>query len=121
SGLLDRLFSNLTHDEAMWSLAAELRANGCKLAIVSNSWGDRYPCRRLEATFDAVIISGEVGLRKPAREIYELAASRLGVAPADCIFVDDLELNVNGAIATGMRGVLHFDAATTRERINALR
>ncbi len=121
AGLLDRLFSNLSHDEAMWSLAAELRASGLKVAIVSNSWGDRYPRRRLEAAFDAVIISGDVGVRKPSREIYELAASRLGVTPADCMFVDDLELNVNGAIEAGMRGVLHVDAASTREKINAAR
>jgi putative hydrolase of the HAD superfamily len=120
-GLLDRLFSNLTHDEAMWSFAADLRADGCKLAIVSNSWGDRYPRRRLEAAFDAVIISGEVGLRKPAREIYELAASRLGVQAADCVFIDDLELNVNGAIEAGMHGVLHVDATSTREKLDALR
>ena len=51
--------------------------------MLSNSWGeDRYDRTQLEALFDAWVISGEVGLRKPDPAIYELAAERLGLAPA---------------------------------------
>ena len=59
------------------------------------------------------MVSGEVGLRKPQPEIYELAAARLGVAPSACIFIDDISPNVSGAVAVGMTGILHADEEAT--------
>ena len=52
-----------------------------------------------------------VGLRKPEREIYELTIERLGdgIEPADCLFVDDVEHNVDAARDLGMRAV-HFQS-----------
>jgi len=52
--------------------------------------------------FDVIVISGEVGVMKPDARIYHLAAERLGVPVADCLFVDDFEENVAGAQAAGM-------------------
>jgi epoxide hydrolase-like predicted phosphatase len=60
----------------------------------------------LHQIFDAVVISGHVGMRKPDPEIYLYSAKLLDVAPADCVFVDDFSLNVEGAEAVGMAGVL---------------
>ncbi len=55
---------------------------GVRTGLVSNSWGtQRYDRALLEELFDAVVISGEVGIRKPAPEIYALAAERIGVEP----------------------------------------
>ena len=68
----------------------------------------------------AVVISGEVGLRKPEPAIYRLALERLGVAAPEAVFVDDAEPNVLGARMLGMRGVLHTDAASTRAALAAL-
>ncbi len=62
--------------------------------------------------FDAVVISGEVGVMKPHPAIYLLAAERLGVQPSQAVFVDDFIQNVHGAQEAGMRGV-HF---TSREQ-----
>ena len=56
------------------------------------------------------MISGEIGIRKPAPEIYALAAERLGRAPERCVFVDDLAGNLKPARAIGMATVLHRDA-----------
>jgi putative hydrolase of the HAD superfamily len=70
--------------------------------------------------FDATVISGEVGLHKPQPEIYLLAAERLGVAPADCVFVDDLRENCEGAEGVGMTALLHRDTAETLNRLDEL-
>ena len=58
----------------------------------------------LDELFDAVVISAEVGLHKPQPEIYLLAAERLGVEPAECVFVDDLRENCAGRRGGGHDG-----------------
>jgi len=55
--------------------------------------------------FDDVLCSADVGLAKPDGRVYELAARRLGLAQAECLFVDDLESNVEAARAAGMHAV----------------
>ncbi len=57
--------------------------------------------------FDTIVCSAEVGTAKPDPAIYRLAASRLGVPPAACVFVDDHAPNVAAAQAVGMLGI-HF-------------
>jgi len=55
--------------------------------------------------FDVIVISGKEGILKPDAHIYHLAAERLGVPVADCLFVDDFEENVAGAKAAGMQAL----------------
>jgi len=69
--------------------------------------------------FDQVVISGEVGLRKPQPEIYLLAAERLRVEPSECVFVDDFKINADGAAAVGMLGIQHRNAGETIPRLEA--
>ena len=57
--------------------------------------------------FDDVVISQEVNLAKPDREIYELACSRLGVAPTEVVFIDDRERNLSPARELGMQAILY--------------
>lgn len=81
-----------------------------KLSILSNA--DLRLRARLErdglhALFDDLVVSAEVGMAKPDPAVFRLAAERLGVAPAECVFVDDWDQNVEAARALGMRGVLH--------------
>jgi len=92
-----------------------LRRQGYRTAVVSNSpWGSpaalwRKELRRLgiAGLVDAVVLCGDVGWRKPSRRIFEHARKRLGVAGAECVFVgDDLEWDVAGSAAAGMRPVL---------------
>ncbi len=64
---------------------------------------------RSEATalFDAEVLSSEVGLIKPDPEIYRLTAARLGLHPHECVMIDDIPDNVDGAIAVGMKGIVY--------------
>ena len=60
-----------------------------------------------------MVISGEVGMRKPAPEIYALGAEQIGLAPGDCVFVDDLPFNLKPAAQLGMATVHHRDVEQT--------
>lgn len=106
-GMLQRMFSRLQHAPDMNALVRRVHALGFPTALLSNSWGNQYPRDLWQGMFDAVVISGEVGMRKPEPEIYELAASQIGLSTSECVFVDDLAINVRGAVAVGMVGVHH--------------
>jgi putative hydrolase of the HAD superfamily len=112
------IFGRTTREPDMWAVVRRAREIGVRTALVSNSWGtEGYPVDELEAHFDTLIISGEVGLRKPDPEIYLLAATRIGVAPENCAFVDDLPRNVEAARELGMFGVVHRDVPTTSQEL----
>jgi putative hydrolase of the HAD superfamily len=59
-------------------------------------------------------------MRKPEERIFQLAARRLGLSPADCVFVDDVEGNVVAAQALGFTTVLHADPIQTRAVLSTL-
>ena len=115
-GFVDAFQALLKPDEEMIAAMLALRAAGVPVAIVSNSLGDdAYRGYDLAALADTSVISGEVGVRKPSRAIYELACTRLGVEPADCVMIDDLEHNLRGAGAPGHhRAASHGSAADGR-------
>jgi putative hydrolase of the HAD superfamily len=120
-GLIGRLFALMEPDEVMLTAVAAARREGVRTGLLSNSWGvDAYPRERFGELFDVVVISGEVGLRKPDPAIFALAAERIGTEAADCVFVDDLEANIVAAEATGMTGILHRRAETTVPRMAQL-
>ena len=112
--LIDRLFAGSGPDHEMLDAVRRARAAGVRTGLVSNSWGTRrYPREVLAELFDGVVISGEVGIRKPAPEIYHLGAERIGLEPDACVFVDDLPFNLRPAGDLGMATVLHRTAAET--------
>jgi putative hydrolase of the HAD superfamily len=84
----------------------ELRARGKKTALVSNCSNNTRPVvdrLGLDQEFDAVILSFEVGARKPLPEIYRIAMERLGVQdPSSALFVDDQPEYCDGAAAVGL-------------------
>jgi len=59
--------------------------------------------------FDAVVESSKVGVRKPEPRFYEIACELLGVQPADCVFLDDLGINLKPAAAMGMTTIKVID------------
>lgn len=119
--LIDRLFAASAPDETMRAAVRRARAAGVRTGLLSNSWGTRrYPRELLSELFDAVTISGEVGLRKPAPEIYVLAAQRVGLEPAQCVFVDDLPFNLDPAAELGMATVHHLEAKRTLAELELL-
>jgi epoxide hydrolase-like predicted phosphatase len=119
-GILGRLFAGMQPDPAMFALAEELRATGLKVGLLSNSWGNTYPRARIDALLDPVVISGEVGLRKPHAAIYELALDRLGLPADRVLFIDDAEPNVLGARTVGLQALLHVDHPSTRAALAEL-
>jgi epoxide hydrolase-like predicted phosphatase len=120
-GLLSRMLSAGTPVPAMYQMIRDLRGRGVRTALLSNSWGaDWYPRDDFPELFDAVVISGEVGMRKPEPRIFRHAAALLDLEPGHCVFVDDVAANVEAAIGCGMTGVHHTDPALTQQRLTEL-
>ena len=120
-GMLTRMLSAGAPLPAMYELIRDLRGRGVRTALLSNSWGPSgYPRHDFPELFDAVVISGEVGMRKPEPRIFRHAAALLDLQPEHCVFVDDVEANVNAAIGCGMTGVHHTEPALTRQRLTEL-
>jgi putative hydrolase of the HAD superfamily len=112
--LIDRLFSGALLDDGMVRAVRRARAAGIRTGLISNSWGTRrYDRALLAELFDGVVISGEVGMRKPTPEIYALGAQRVDLEPTACVFVDDLPFNLKPAVELGMATVRHRDAEQT--------
>jgi epoxide hydrolase-like predicted phosphatase len=121
-GLIDHMFGHMEPDEAMIDGVLAARRAGVLTAMLSNSWGeDRYDLAQLSRLFDTWVISGVEGIRKPDPAIYALAAERLGLPAAECVFVDDLPGNLKPARALGMGTVVHRgDAAETLAELERL-
>jgi putative hydrolase of the HAD superfamily len=112
--LIDSMFVGMKPLDTMVSAVRDLHVAGIKTGLVSNSWSTgHYDRDLLDQLFDAVLISGELGMHKPQPEIYELASERIGVEPAGCVFIDDLRENCDGAEAVGMASIRHTDPAQT--------
>lgn len=121
AGLIARLTTTLRPAAPMLDVIERVHDAGLTTAIVSNSFGyGAYQGYDLERRVDYVVLSGDVGVRKPSRRIYLMAAEIAGVDPARCVFVDDLEQNITGAERVGMTGVHHTDAAITVPRLETL-
>jgi epoxide hydrolase-like predicted phosphatase len=121
--LLQRMFGRMQPDAAMIAGIRALRRDGARMGLLSNSLGDAavYDRELMAELFDAVVISSEVGLRKPDPAIYELAAERLGLPPSACVYVDDIGGNLKPARALGMATVLHRgDPDATLAEVRAL-
>ncbi|MHB1536928.1 MAG: HAD family hydrolase [Solirubrobacteraceae bacterium] len=120
-GLIDRLFAEMTIDEPMVDAVRSARAGGVLTGLVSNSWGtSRYPRELLGELFDGIVISGEIGVRKPAPRIYQLGAEAIGLPPSSCAFVDDLPFNLPPARELGMHAIHHTSAEETIAQLERL-
>ena len=120
-GLIDRLFAGMQADEAMVAAVRAAKNAGIRTGLISNSWGNgRYDREQFTGLFDGVVISGEVGIRKPDPHIYELGAAAVDLPPEACVFVDDLPGNLKPARALGMTTVHHVRADETIGELEAL-
>ncbi len=70
--------------------------------------------------FDAWIISSHHHIKKPDKEIYDLAAEKLGLKTSDCLFIDNTQRNVDGAIAAGMQSIRFTDAEKLEKDLKEL-
>jgi len=106
-------FASLTPNQPMIDLMRELRADGYRMAICTNNvrewealWRAMLP---VEEIFECVIDSAFVGVRKPDPAIYAITLERLGTPPAQCLFIDDIDVNCEAASAAGMRAIQFVD------------
>jgi putative hydrolase of the HAD superfamily len=120
-GLLRRMFAASVPIPAMYDTIRAVRKAGFSTALLSNSWGcDEYPRADFPELFDAVVISAEVSMRKPEEGIFLHAVQTLGLTPQECVFIDDMQANVDAATACGMAAVLHTEAETTAAALQDL-
>ena len=110
-------FDRIEPNPRMIRYLAELRGRGLRTALLTNNVREWEPLWRaklpeLDEIFELVVDSAFVGMRKPERRIYELTLERLGdgLRGEECVFVDDLEVNCEGARALGMTAVRFDDA-----------
>jgi epoxide hydrolase-like predicted phosphatase len=120
AGLLQRMFDQFAHEPAMAALVLRARRAGVRTGLLSNSWGNEYPREGWDEMFDAIVISGEVGMRKPEPAIFAHAVELLGVEAAETVFVDDLRVNVTAAAELGFVGVHHVTYDQTAAELEAL-
>jgi len=108
SGLVGEMFADLAiYEYSMTSLITRARAAGIRTGLLSNSWGNEYDRSDWHEMFDAVVISGEVGMRKPEPGIFELALKRIGLPAEECVFIDDMAHNIVAAEQAGLVGIVH--------------
>jgi putative hydrolase of the HAD superfamily len=106
-------FEHLQPNDAMIDFVRSLRVQrGMRSALLTNNvreweqkWRSMLP--EIDEIFEVVVDSAFVGMRKPDPRIYELTVERLGdgVAPEDCVFIDDVDVNCEAARGVGMRAV----------------
>ena len=100
---------------------AELRAAGVRLIALSNWSAETFPVARERfdflAWFEGIVISGEVGVNKPDRGIFEHLIERFGIEPAAALFIDDSSANVDAAATLGFRAIQFTDAAALRHEL----
>jgi putative hydrolase of the HAD superfamily len=125
-GLLDTYFGHLERNHEMIDFMAELRQRGLAMALLTNNvreWEPRWRAMlpELDEIFEVVVDSAFVGMRKPEPGIYAMTVERLGrgIEPADCVFVDDIDLNCVAAREAGMRAVLFESTEQARADVEA--
>ncbi len=108
---------------AVFAIRDRLRKLGLKIAVCSNTIAAHaVPLRRngVYSGFDTVVLSCDVGLKKPEPEIFQLTLDRLGVQAGDAIFIDDLVDNVDAARKLGMHAVRFTTAAALETQLRQL-
>ncbi len=113
--LIELSIKRVESNTPMVEFVRELRADGVRAALLTNNvreWESLWRSALVDDLFEVVVVSAEVGLRKPDPAIYTLTLERLGdsVSAEDCVFVDDLEINCEAALALGMQAVHFVDA-----------
>lgn len=118
--LKQQFFAGDRLDEALVEVIRSYRKTH-HIGLLSNAWDDLREFLgnhlRILDIFDEVIISAEVGLIKPDRRIYELAAQKFNVSLSETVFIDDLPVNVQAAQEAGMNS---FQFRSTTQTINDL-
>jgi putative hydrolase of the HAD superfamily len=102
------------------ALLEELTEAGVPMALLSNapvSFARVAEQQEWAKHFRHLVYSGDLGMAKPDPEIWRALAEQLDAVPSDCVFFDDRQVNIDGAVAAGMTGVLWRGADSARESL----
>jgi epoxide hydrolase-like predicted phosphatase len=95
-----------------------------KVGLLSNAWDDlretMHKRWNMDALFDELIISAEVGLVKPDPRVFQLTLGRLRVQPHEAIFIDDMQVNVDAARQLGMGAIRFMNTQQTLEELKGM-
>jgi len=119
-------FERLEPNREMIEFVREVRGRGLRTALCTNNvreweplWRSKLP--ELDEVFEVVVDSAFVGSRKPERKIYDITLERLGgVKPQECVFVDDIDVNCEGARELGMHPVRFEETSRAIAEVEAL-
>jgi putative hydrolase of the HAD superfamily len=104
-------FDALNPNQKMIDLMRELKGSGYRMAMLTNNVREWEPLWRsmlpVDEIFETVVDSAFVGCRKPESRIYAMTLERLGMPAESCLFVDDVQVNCEGATRAGINAV-HF-------------
>jgi putative hydrolase of the HAD superfamily len=118
-----KFWGALEPNAEMIALMRELKASGLKMAMLTNNVREWEPIWRamlpVDEIFEEIVDSAFVGCRKPEARIYELTLERIGMPAGACLFIDDLQPNIEGAEAAGMNAVHFRDNAQAIAEIRA--
>lgn len=119
-GLRAMLLDFFEPNEGMPELYKELREDGKKLVLLSDQTKEWWPFLNnkfeIESYFDSTIVSALVGVNKPNPKIYQIAIEASGFKPEECLFIDDLEHNLEPAEKIGMKTILFKDSAQLKKQ-----
>ncbi|MFE5868748.1 HAD family hydrolase [Streptomyces roseifaciens] len=122
--LIGRVLADLRPEPLMLAAAQSARRAGVKVGILSNSLGsgpyDPYRGYGFDTLYDAVVLSGQHGIRKPEPGIYPVVLKQLQLPAETCVFVDDSARNLTPAQDLGMTTVLDGDPAETVKRLEEI-
>ena len=106
------------------NVLADLRAAGVRLIALSNWSAETFPFARERfhflAWFEGIVISGDVGVNKPDRRIFDHLVQQFGIEPSAALFIDDASANVDAAKALGFQAVRFTDAPALRRELTRL-
>jgi len=121
---IEREWQSCVHVDGRVVSLIKAFAPRCKLGLITNSPSpfvrgllDQHG---LNALFDSVIVSSEVGCAKPDREIYERSLASLAARAAEALMIDDNPDNIAGALAIGMEGLLFRSYEQLRTSLSEL-
>ena len=109
-----------TKNIGLYSIAKRLKKQGYKIAILSDQWHlskEALMPKKDTKIFDVIIISCDVGIRKPNTPIYQMVLDKLKLKPEETIFIDNQVWNIIPAHKLGMNTILFHDNKKTREQL----
>lgn len=125
---LEKLFFDIykkkfKRNNELYKIAKKLKTKGYKIAILSDQWHFSKEVvlpEKDKKIFDEVVVSCDVGSRKPDKEIYELILSRLKLKPEEVVFIDNQKWNIIPASKMGMKTILYHDNKKTIKELENL-